>query len=258
MRKGFALILLVYFSGCGERSKSTPGSSVSASAVPVAAELAISARLAALAANPQSRPPTKKFPKQGWTTYHYKESGADEVTLTVPDAGTAIAGPAWQIKIVKPQFKASQLGPANGSIPAAMTQTGPWLQFISGSLKDSFAIDMPDGSILLTTAANAAASRDPALAPWVCKKNLVPGLKNIDDIQVEVACKELVKEQLLSPKSADFAGIGSGAKPPAMQPDCTQVWSSYVDAKNAFNVELRKKFTCTYEPRTGMVSVKFL
>lgn len=238
-------------SGVGSTSAS---SAASAPPVAVVAELAISAKLAALIANPKAEKATKTETAKTETRYHYALPGTEEVILSLPLQKEQ--SPLWHVQIIKPAFKAAQLAPTNGSKPAAPTTAGPWLELTAGSLKDAFTIDMPDGRILIATALRAVEYADPALGPWVCANNKVPGWTHLDDSEFRVQCKELVLKQLLSPKSADFQGIMGGVKPSVTNPNCTQSWSSYVDAKNAFNVDIRKNFTCTYDPRTKLISAK--
>lgn len=63
-------------------------------------------------------------------------------------------------------------------------------------------------------------------------------------------CRELVKQQLLSPSNAEFPSGFAGAPEPNESYDCSITWASWVDAPNAYGTQVRQKFMCTYDPKT--------
>ena len=70
----------------------------------------------------------------------------------------------------------------------------------------------------------------------------------------EVKCNSAVRNNLKSPSSADFADLFDGVSSVIAEQDDNLViydFISYVDAKNDFGVELRKKFKCRIQYNIG-------
>jgi hypothetical protein len=265
MRKPLSVLVSIFVAACCCKAPSggpggTASATASAPAAPsvVAAESPLAARIAKLGKDPTSEKSSKiETGTKGWKTYVFacEPSDGAELRVSVPDPPTTVA--KWGAIVGKPKTKASDLAPGNGSKTALVTSAGTWIQITSGALAGSFAIDnAAKGYIHVATPMYIAATRDAEFGPWLCEKDLVPGLKHADDGDLRAQCKELVEKQLLSPKSADWPGFGDNVAKPVAHPDCSKTWSSYVDAKNAFGVPVRKNFVCSYDPHTNMVSAK--
>lgn len=67
-------------------------------------------------------------------------------------------------------------------------------------------------------------------------------------------CHSLIRESVKVPGSESFPIEG----PPALTSDdgCNRIYASQFTAKNAFGVEVRTRYRCTLDPRSGNVSVK--
>ncbi len=75
----------------------------------------------------------------------------------------------------------------------------------------------------------------------------------VDATNMRHACEDLVRSELKSPSSANFPRM-ENREPVNL--GCNSAYVGVVEAKNAFGVELRNRFVCTYDPRTASVSVK--
>lgn len=71
-------------------------------------------------------------------------------------------------------------------------------------------------------------------------------------------CREIVKEGLEAPSSAEFPPIDDPGGGSGLVTDdgCRMTYASYVEALNPLGVKLRTRFSCTFEPRTGKLDVK--
>ena len=71
----------------------------------------------------------------------------------------------------------------------------------------------------------------------------------IGDGSFRSKCEFLVKQQLLSPSSAQIPWLFDGMRIVEAS-DGSKTWSSWVDVKNAFGVKIRHSFTCSYNAKT--------
>lgn len=69
-------------------------------------------------------------------------------------------------------------------------------------------------------------------------------------------CKEQVSSMLKAPSQAEFPGI-LDVKIDVDPVSCKNTFRSWVDAPNDFGTMLRRTYTCTYDPKTDALSVKF-
>lgn len=77
-----------------------------------------------------------------------------------------------------------------------------------------------------------------------------------DGRDVEIACENLVKENLASPGSAEFPGPWGGEATNPEQQGLEWAWTSFVDSENSFGASLRMDFTCTVQ-EDGDMSIDF-
>lgn len=74
------------------------------------------------------------------------------------------------------------------------------------------------------------------------------------DHDLESTCKSQMRWSLKDPSSADFASIFNSGFSTAT--NCTQTYSSFVEAKNGLGLVVRTNFSCTYNPKTKAVTLK--
>jgi hypothetical protein len=91
---------------------------------------------------------------------------------------------------------------------------------------------------------------------WLCD-GTESGVKTMDKGAFKVQCEGMVKAKLLSPTSADFPDGILDNIPVATTKRCGRSWDAHVDSKNAFNVQIRHTFVCTYDTTTNLVSLTF-
>lgn len=83
-----------------------------------------------------------------------------------------------------------------------------------------------------------------------------PEVKRISVGLFLVKCRNAVKDQLKSPNSAKFpSSLDLNAAAREMN-DGSWALGSYVDAQNAFGVEVRNNFICTYNPVTEEIKTQ--
>ncbi len=89
-----------------------------------------------------------------------------------------------------------------------------------------------------------------------CKLGASAKIHVADSSEVKMRCQRAMEKGLKAPKTAEFPGMLDVDGKPASVDGCTTVYSSYVDAQNAFGAKLRTKYVCTYDPRTGLATAK--
>jgi hypothetical protein len=91
-----------------------------------------------------------------------------------------------------------------------------------------------------------------------CKVGPSVKLQPADEAEVKVMCRMAVEKLLKAPKSAEHPGMFDEDGKPTSVDGCTTVYTSYVDAQNAFGAKLRTRYVCTYDPRTGRATPAML
>ena len=91
-----------------------------------------------------------------------------------------------------------------------------------------------------------------------CKVAGTAKIQKAGEVEVKVMCQKAIERLLKSPKSAEFPGVFDDDGKPVSTDGCTTVYSSYVDAQNAFGAKLRTKYVGTYDPRTGLATPRVL
>lgn len=89
---------------------------------------------------------------------------------------------------------------------------------------------------------------------WVCE-NRFPGAR--PKSAFEDQCRDIVRQKLLSPSSADFPGLFDGNdsnRSGHSTANCGWVWDSWVESKNAFNVTIRHTFHCEDDPTSHSIT----
>lgn len=96
----------------------------------------------------------------------------------------------------------------------------------------------------------------PPAAAAPAPKAPLPEPTRIDNADMVIACRNLVKKNLHAPDDAEFPGILlDTVPPPVFDDDGNGVWRAWVKAPNLFNVRLRKGFICRYNSRTTKLLV---
>lgn len=72
----------------------------------------------------------------------------------------------------------------------------------------------------------------------------------------ESTCRDLVKEKLFQPSSADFSYLG--ATNLENERDCKQFYSSTVESKNAFGATIKHEFRCQFDTKKNWVTLEFI
>jgi hypothetical protein len=73
----------------------------------------------------------------------------------------------------------------------------------------------------------------------------------------EDTCRNLVKERLFQPSSANFSHVWSVARVDDKE-QCQQVYSSTVESKNAFGTIIEHRFQCTFKPSKNWVTLDYV
>lgn len=60
---------------------------------------------------------------------------------------------------------------------------------------------------------------------------------------------------MLLPETADFHWLGVATQVTTSR-ECNHAWHSDVTSKNAFGVEMKHTFACTYTAKTNMIDLK--
>lgn len=89
-----------------------------------------------------------------------------------------------------------------------------------------------------------------------CKVGPAAKIVTAEDGWVMATCLAAITKVLKSPATAEFPGMFDGDRKPSSADGCTKVYTSYVDAQNAFGAKIRTNYVCTYDPRTGGVTTK--
>jgi len=89
-----------------------------------------------------------------------------------------------------------------------------------------------------------------------CKVSATAPIHVADPGEVKARCQRAVESLLKAPKTAEFPGMFDVDGKPVSADGCITVYSSHVDAENAFGAKLRTKYVCTYDPRTGVATTK--
>jgi hypothetical protein len=136
-----------------------------------------------------------------------------------------------------------------------------WYRIKAGDLQNTYvgfkpSYMPPQALLTVETAEYAEAVNETALQPWLCTNNRVAGKQGLKEEVIIVRCQHLVKENLRSPSSADFQGLFDGIESPSYFGNCDAEWASWVEAKNAFGVPIRKRFKCRYSARTGKLTAR--
>ncbi|RTH04555.1 hypothetical protein CSW50_02445 [Thermus scotoductus] len=95
----------------------------------------------------------------------------------------------------------------------------------------------------------------PTQAPSAEPKKQAP---TYDSVDIYTACTELVSRQLKAPRTAKFQPVWEATQIMGKDEKGNIIWVGWVDAQNAFGVYLRNRFVCTYNPKTNLVSVRFV
>lgn len=74
--------------------------------------------------------------------------------------------------------------------------------------------------------------------------------------EMHASCEEQVRSMLKAPSEAEFPGI-LDTRIDVNPVTCVNTWSSWVDAPNSFNANVRSQFVCTFDPGTGSLNVSF-
>lgn len=106
--------------------------------------------------------------------------------------------------------------------------------------------------------AKAKAAADDAALHKSCKVPAAKSLQAIDPSDMKIQCRDIVRDRLKAPSTADFPGIFDADSRPTSADGCVMVYASYVDAQNSFGAKIRTKYVCTYDPRTGLLNVNLL
>lgn len=106
--------------------------------------------------------------------------------------------------------------------------------------------------------AKAKAAADDVALHKACKVPPSKALQSIEPSDMKIQCRDIVRDRLKAPSTADFPGIFDADSKPTSADGCVMVYASYVDAQNSFGAKLRTKYVCTYDPRTGMLNVQVL
>jgi hypothetical protein len=72
----------------------------------------------------------------------------------------------------------------------------------------------------------------------------------------EDTCRDLVKERITYPKTAEFSYF-MGASLSNDDENCMQYYSSTVTCKNAFGVEMEYKFVCSFNAKKNLVKLSY-
>ena len=72
-----------------------------------------------------------------------------------------------------------------------------------------------------------------------------------------VQCRDLVLEQLKTPKTASFEGTNTQQSQIRSDAD-GYVWAGVVDAQNSFAAQIRTRFKCTWDRASDQTSVQLL
>jgi hypothetical protein len=91
---------------------------------------------------------------------------------------------------------------------------------------------------------------------WVCE-NRFPGARPWSAFEDQ--CRDIARQKLLVPSSADFPGLFDGTQEQRTgktMPGCGWAWDAWVDSTNALNVKIRHAFHCEDDPKTHAVTFK--
>lgn len=74
----------------------------------------------------------------------------------------------------------------------------------------------------------------------------------LDDDDIRYRCQQLVRENLKAPSTADFPSkTEEGFREFKTDDGCHRTYNSYVESQNAFGVQIRTQYSCTFDPRSG-------
>lgn len=107
--------------------------------------------------------------------------------------------------------------------------------------------------------ADAAAQRMRAIEEeWRkgCKTKPPEPLFVVLDSDLRDRCEAMISERLKVPGSGSFPSEREQPTALVSNDNCTRIFQSYVDAKNAFGVKVRTRYECSFDPRTGLYSTK--
>lgn len=81
----------------------------------------------------------------------------------------------------------------------------------------------------------------------------------VEDDDHRIQCQLLMRESMKVPSSATFPNKSEDPGIPFVSDDgCNRTYASWVEGKNAFGVEVRSRYECTLDPRTGKTKLKAL
>lgn len=104
-----------------------------------------------------------------------------------------------------------------------------------------------------------AARREEARAATRRACGLPEGAPVHEVLSVQGACQAEVLEGWKSPAgTAAFPGMFDDDGPLVSPDGCVTTYRSWVDAPNAFGVNMRQAYVCTYDPRTGAATIELL
>lgn len=114
---------------------------------------------------------------------------------------------------------------------------------------------------ILAAAADAAAQQKAAMEKdWRdgCKLKASAPIYVVYDRDLRERCEAMISESLKVPGSGDFPSEREQPTNLTSDDGCNRIFTSYVDATNAFGVKVRTRYVCTYDPRTGLYGTKAL
>lgn len=167
----------------------------------------------------------------------------------------------WAISLPRDVFSIEEITATSGTKLICESKSKPgqnWHQVESGAFKDAYVVNVDNDHIWLLPEVFARKNliQMGCMGVKWCKEGKTRTKFKIEPSIFMVACRDLVKTKLLSPKSADFQGVLDGLEEPQMQGDCSYKWDSWVDASNAFGVAIRRHFSCAWNPSTDIVTVE--
>lgn len=258
---GFFLLLLIHYWTNGRQdsigSKTTQeAKSAQKSAWPGSAVWALA--LQKIVNEPKSSKPVNKVRvTDAWATAYNLNTEVTAV-LTKHDKNKN----AWQWLVTGSGIRLTDLMPEENLTHLFDESNKSWYQAKQNPFQNSYlGVSEVSGKkqIQIQTVEYSQEQLEVGLLPWLCKNNRVPGANfhTDDEVRLIGACKGMVREMLLSPTTAEFAGWLGGGKPLSMGKTCDVYWRSWVDDKNAFGVPLRKSFICKHNAQSDQLTVVF-
>lgn len=114
---------------------------------------------------------------------------------------------------------------------------------------------------LMASAAASAAeanAQNEARYRKACKLSAKDDVYIVADDDVIDRCHDMIRASLKVPGSGDFPGAREDTRGFLSDDGCHRTYTSFVVAQNVFGVKVRNRYSCTFDPRTGLYSTKNL